>query len=433
MANNFDSNITRPLARVFLEKFESMRVMSKNVNTQLLQGKFNPSTGDTVDVKRPTDYTSVRTPKGDITAETPSDIVTGKASGIVQDYFTTFVDYDEADEAIQMDQIDQLLAPLATRIVTDLELDFAAFMAHNSALVSTDVAYAGYGASIKNWGDVANAGALMSSIGIPTDAPWYMTVNPYTQVLLADVQATSIGSVDSLISPAFRRATISEDFAGMRVMKGTTLPLIVHSTGADRAGVLTAAGNQTYVAAKDTMTFDLAVSGFTSGLVVNAGELITITGGPHLLNQSTREAFVNGVGANIEWTGTVTTAVTLTGGAGTIVVTGAPVFDTVAGAVVQQSVDSVFAGNEVATLQGTQTTSDQPALFWHRDAFALASVPIKKLHSTDTLATTEDGLQFRVSKGSDFLANSQSVRFDFRPAYGVLNPYFAGQAWSLTA
>jgi hypothetical protein len=61
----------------------------------------------------------------------------------------------------------------------------------------------------------------------------------------------------------------------------------------------------------------------------------------------------------------------------------------------------------------------------------VGSVPIKKLHSTDTVATTEDGLQFRVSKGSDFLANEQKIRFDFRPAYGVMNPFFAGQGWGV--
>ena len=42
MANNFDSNITRKLMRSFLNAFESERVLSKNVNTQLFQGAFNP-------------------------------------------------------------------------------------------------------------------------------------------------------------------------------------------------------------------------------------------------------------------------------------------------------------------------------------------------------------------------------------------------------
>ena len=67
--------------------------------------------------------------------------------------------------------------------------------------------------------------------------------------------------------------------------------------------------------------------------------------------------------------------------------------------------------------------------FWHKQGFSIGSVPIKKLHSTDTLATTEDGLQMRVSKGVGFLENQQKVRFDFRPAYAALNPFFAGHGW----
>ena len=120
MANNFLSNFTNKLMRVFLEKFETARVLSRNVDTQLLDGKFDPSTGDTVFFKRPTDYTSERDPDGDLSGKTAKDIVTGKASGVVQDYFTVHVDFNEADEAIKMDQLDQLLAPMATRIVTDM-------------------------------------------------------------------------------------------------------------------------------------------------------------------------------------------------------------------------------------------------------------------------------------------------------------------------
>ena len=123
MANNFDSNFSRKLMRSFLDKFENERVITKNVDTQLFAGKFNPSTGDSIDVKRPTDYVSVRTATGDVSGATKSDITTGKATATVQDYFTAFVDYDEADEAIKMDQLDELLAPMATRIVTDFETD----------------------------------------------------------------------------------------------------------------------------------------------------------------------------------------------------------------------------------------------------------------------------------------------------------------------
>ena len=168
MANNFDSNITQKLARVFLEKFETKRVLSKNVDTRLIATNgFNPSTGDTVDYKRPTDYISQRTSDGDVSSTTASSIITGKASAVVQDYFTVEVDYQEADEAIKMDQIDELLAPMATRIVTDFEVDFASHMMQNSGLLSGTV-----GTAVSSWDHVADAGATLETPGVPMDGDW---------------------------------------------------------------------------------------------------------------------------------------------------------------------------------------------------------------------------------------------------------------------
>ena len=124
-------------------------------------------------------------------------------------------------------------------------------------------------------------------------------------------------------------------------------------------------------------------------------------------------------------TGTVTTAVTLDGsGAGNLTVTGPAIFE--ASGQYNTVSQSPLSG-DVVTLSGAASTLIQPNLFWHKQAFSVGSVPIKKLHSTDTVATTEDGLQFRVSKGVGFLENEQKVRIDFRPAYGVMNPFFAGQ------
>ena len=113
-------------------------------------------------------------------------------------------------------------------------------------------------------------------------------------------------------------------------------------------------------------------------------------------------------------------------GAGTLVVAGPGIFEA-AGAF--NTIDTAIADNDVITMLNADSTLFQPNLFWHKQAFGIGSVPIKKLHSTDTLATTEDGLQFRVSKGVGFLENNQKVRVDFRPAYSVLNPFFAGQGW----
>lgn len=424
MPNNFDSNFTRKLARVFLDKFESNRVLSKNVNTQLLSGRFDPSTGDTVDFKRPTDYRSVRTANGDVSGETKSDIVTGKASGVVQDYFTAFVDYDEADEAIKMDQIDELLAPMARRIVTDMEVDYASFMMKNAGLLSGTV-----GTAATTWDHISEWSALLESTGIPMDDQWCASVNPFTKRSLASNQRSlgAGGSAGSLISEAHKKAIISENFAGFdKVMTATTLASYTTGSGADRVGALAATPTATYVAAKDTMTQSLALSGFNANLAIKAGETITVTG-RNRLNLSTRTPIIDETGAAVEFTATVTADVTLDGaGAGTVIVTGPGIFEANGQ---YNTVASALTSGDVVTIGGSADTLYQPNLFWHKNAYAIGSVPIKKLHSTDTLMTTEDGLQMRVSKGVGFLENNNKVRFDFRPAYGVMNPFSAGQGW----
>lgn len=430
MANSFDSNFTRQLARVFLEKFDSERVLSKNVNTQLLKGRFNPASGENVDFKRPTDYLSVRTATGNIAGETASNITTGKATGTVQEYFTAFVDFDEADEAIKMDQLDQLLAPLATRIKTDFELDFAKFMMNNTGLSSGNV-----GTAVTTWKHIARAGAIMEASGIPMDGDWMYGVNPFTQVELADTNRSlgAGGVAGNLVKTAVDRAMIADNFAGMKVMTATTLATYTPGAETDRVGTLSATPNVTYLAAKDTMTQVLAITGFAATLVIPAGSRVTVTAGTgaiNRLNLSTRELMIDETASPVVWTGTVTTAVTLSGGAGNITVTGPMIFEAATGGngafnTVSQSPLSA----DVVTISGTASTPVQPNLFWHKQAFGIGSVPIKKLQSVDTIATTEDGLQFRVSKGSDFLTNVQKIRFDFRPAYAVLNPFFAGQSF----
>ena len=421
MANSFDSNFTNKLMRVFLEKFETARVLSKNVNTQMLDGKFDPSTGDTVFFKRPTDYTSFRNATGDLTSSTADDIITGKASGIVQDYFTVHVDYNEADEAIKMDQLDQLLAPMATRIVTDLELDFGEFMLKNSGLLAGT-----FGTAVTTWSDVAEAGSVLKSHGIPEDDTWTYALNPFTAATLADVQRSlgAGGSAGALVKTAHEKAMITSNFAGLDVMTSTALASFTTNATGDRVGAINGTPTVTYLAAKDTMTQSIVVDGFgTFSGTINAGEIIQITG-RNRLNLSTRKAIVNGSGANVVWTAVLTADATLSSGAGTFIVSGPAIFES-SGA--YNTVDSALADNDVVTLLGSDSTLYQPNLFWHKQAFSIGSVPIKKLHSTDTLGTTEDGIQLRVSKGSDFTKNTQQVRFDLRPAYAALNPFFAGQ------
>ena len=422
MANSINL-FTRKLMAGMLEAFETKRVISKTVNTQLLSGAFGSGTGANVDFPRPTDYVSNRTSEGDISGTTAAPIITCKATATVQDYITVEVDYQEADQAINMaGQAEQdFYDSMAQRIVTDLEVDFASFAHLNTALVSGDP-----GNAVSTWGNVANAGALLSSTGVPT-GPWTYVGNPFMQVALADIQR-SLGAVDTLVSQAFKDVTLANNFAGFKVLTSTALNSVTTGIFADKAGTLSGTPTATYDSVKNTMTQSLAVTGLTAAGVVKAGEIIQVTG-RNRLNLSSKQPVLDASGAQVLWTATVTADVTLSGGAGTLVCTGPAIFESGSGLGGYNSVDTALTSGDVVTLLYPASAVTQPNLFYHRDAFGIGSVPIEKLFSTDTIGTTKDGLQLRCSKGASIRENKQIVRFDLRPAYAALNPFFAGQGF----
>lgn len=422
MANSLSSNITRPLAKVFLEAFESARVITKTVDTQLLAGKFNPSSGSNVDFKRPHDYRTIRTSGGDISSSTKSDIIAGKATGTVQNYFTAATEWSNVQEALELDQLDQILAPMAKRIVTDLELDFASYMLKNASL-----RYGTHGTAVSTWSHVAGAGATMDAVGIsPSDERYYL-MNPFTVASLASAQS-GLSANDSLIRTAWENAQISTNFGGLRALSATTLASFTSGTGADRAGTLSAAPDATYLTAKDTMTQSLAVTAFQANMVVKAGDMVTIAS-VNRLNLSTRATMVNASGTAVAWTGVVTADVTLgASGEGTLVVAGPAIYEATGQ---YNTVTAAPANGAVVTILSASATLYQPNLFYNKQAFGLGTVKLPKLYSTDTVATTEDGMSIRISKYSDGNANTQKVRFDLLPAYAVFNPMFAGQGFGV--
>jgi hypothetical protein len=421
MPNNLSSNITRKVARIFLDKFESARVLTKTVDTQLLSNKFNPSTGSIVDFKRPTDYRSIRTSGGDISASTKSDIIAGKASGVVQDYFTVATEWTNIQEALELDQLDEILAPMATRLVTDLELDWSSYMVKNANLK-----YGNPGTAIDAWSDVAGAAAFMDSVGVPMDGEKYYVVNPFVAATLASAQSALLAN--KLVETAWEKAQISANFGGLRALTASTLASYTSGTASDRAGTLASNPTVTYVAAKDTMQQSLAVTGFSANATVKAGEIITIAA-RNRLNLSTRRPILDASGATIIFSGVVTADVTLgASGEGTLVVSGAAIYEANGQ---YNTVASAPVSGDVVTLLGSASTLYQPAMFYHKQAFGLGTVKLPKLYEGDTIATTEDGMSIRVTKYSDGDANKQKIRFDLLPAYATFNPFFAGQGFGV--
>ena len=420
MANNFESNFTRKVMEHTIAPFESSRVLSKNVNTQLFAGKFNPQSGTVIDVKRPLDQTVIETADGDIST-TRSDIIYGKATATVQNYITVAVDYNEVDAALKMGDKSELWRSIGSRMVTKLETNFAAFAMKNLGLN-----YGDPDQGVDSWAEVAGAGALMKSSGVDDSKPWCYFLNPYSQVALATEQR-SLG-VNPEAGSANSKATVAANFAGFDVKTATTLATYTMPTTGDLVGAVNGTMDVSYATAKDTMTQVITVDSIgTFTGTIPAGAVIKITG-RNRLNLNTRQPIVDASGASIVFMGTVTADASLTSGAGSLIITGPAIYEA-AGA--YNTVDSAVADNDIVTIMGTDATTFQPNLFWHPDALTIASVPLEKLHSTDTNALTDDGLQIRCSKFSDGAANKQTVRFDLLPAFGCMNPLMGGHGYGV--
>lgn len=424
--NNLDSNTTSKVLRAFNKGFEMDRVLTKTINTSTFKGQFTPQFGDTVAVKRPHQAVSKRTPTGDITGMDKNKIISGKANGVVQDYITVDLDWENLEEAIQLDQLDEILMPYGAECANALETSLGNFMVENAGLT-----YGTPGTAITKWTDVAGANALMDSIGVPTTGEHYYITNPFNVTNLASAQS-GLTSADGLVRTAWQNAQIATPFAGLRALSSNSLT--TYQAGADtaRSGTLLAAPVQTYLSAKDSMIQTLSLTGLDTGITdaILPGETIVITTALRThINIRSRTVAFDDSGAQIQWKFRVVTGGD-TDGSGNVSVQ-------VTNSAINEAVgqyNNIFTELEAGdgfTILGTEDVIYQPSLFYHKDAFSLETVNLPRLAATEGSSVTRDGFNIRFTKYSDGDANVQKARFDLLPVFAVLNPLFAGHGFGV--
>ena len=443
MANNLNSNVTNKVARIFLEEFESQRVASRTVNTTLLTPEFTPQFGDTIRIKRPHQYKSISTPDGDITIDVPTttapyvknNIISGSALATVQNYITVPIEWTNRQEALDLDQLREIIRPAAQECVTTFETNFIRFMINNCGL-----SYGTTGNPLTKWGDVASFQALLSSIGCPMSGNTYALMNPFMTRNLADTQTGLASGSNNLVTSAWEKAQISRNFGGLQAL--TSNSLTSFQSGAlptsDRSGTLASEPNATYVVAKDSMQQTLLLTGLGSTLIspgINAGDVIEFTGpgsdARSRINVKTRQVAFDEAGNAIPWRCTVLEDANVTAaGAATVIVSAAAIHETVNLQPGQyNNISAALAAADAFTILGAVDTFYQPNIFYHEEAFGIGTIRLPKLHTWDTVAETADGISIRVTKYSDGDTNTQQIRFDLLPIHSCFNPLFAGQGW----
>lgn len=417
--NKLDSNVSQIVLKKFLPGFMSDLVLAKTVDRQLLAGEINSSTGDSVSFKRPHQFSSLRSPTGDISGQTKNNIVSGKATGRVGNYITVAVEYTQLEEAIKLNQLDEILAPVRERIVTDLETELAQFMMRNGAL-----SLGSPNTPINKWSDVAQTASFLKDLGVEKGEN-YAVMDPWSAQRLADAQS-GLHASDQLVRTAWEQAQIASNFGGIRALMSNGL---ASRTQGAFGGTLTVSTTPTvtYDAVKDTYQFQLVLAGATASITgfLKAGDQIKFTS-TYWLQQQSKQVLYNG-SAPISFTATVLADANSTaGGAVTVTLSGVPIYD----AAPQQQYNAVSravtSGDEV-TVIGTASQTMKPNLFYNKFFCGLGTIPLPKLNSIDSAVATYEGFSIRVHKYADGDANVQKMRFDLLPAYVCYNPHMGGQ------
>ena len=418
MANNLNGNVSQIVLKKFAPMFQNDCVLVKTVDRQLIQGEINPNTGDTVYLKRPHQFASTRTADGDISATTTQNLISGKIPAKISNYCTVEVAYSQLEEAIKLNQLDQILKPISERINTDIEIELAKFIQQNGAL-----SLGSPGTAISKWSDVAQTGSMLKDLGVDSGNN-YAVMDPWAAQNLAEKQG-QIGAVDQLVRTAWENAQISGNFGGVRALMSNGLAARVTGSAAGAAGItVKTTPTATYDSVKDSYQMSIVLTGAT-GLTLKAGDQLEFATS-YWLNQQSKQQLVKN-GSAIKFTATVLTDATAVGADITVTVSGAAIVD---GTNAQYNTVSaaITAGMAVA-VKGVASTTYKPNLFYNEKAIAMGTVELPKLHSIDSavMSSPRTGLSIRVHKYSDGRANKQMMRFDVLPAFSILNPHMCGQ------
>lgn len=425
LPNDYQSNTNKKLLKSFIKGFESSTVLTNTVSKQLVNEIDSstggtPGAGDPVAMKRPTQYVPQRTPDGNMTAQDTNPVRTGKVVGNVSEngYITVFVENTQIEEALETDQLDELLRPIAEDMVVECESELVKYMTKNAALVtgSPDTA-------ISKWSDVARAGALFKESGAPAGKK-YAAINSFDETVLADIQ-TQLG-VNPQVNEAWAGAVVKERFAGLDQVL-TTNNLDEYTSGTESAGLtVSATPSSTYTAFKDSYQMQITLTGATPTTgTLNAGQQLQFASSL-LLNMRNRK-IVRESSAGVPITLTVLEDA-VADGAGNIIVqlSGAAINETsVDGA--YNTVSKAIEAGDAVTVLGTPDTSYRPALAYCEGFVGMGSVVLPKLHALDSMIVNHKGMSIRVHKFSDGVGNKNRYRFDILPTFACFNPFWGMQ------
>jgi len=229
------------------------------------------------------------------------------------------------------------------------------------------------------------------------------------------VSAQSGLYVERLAGEAYREGDMG-NIAGLDTFWSQNVPTLTAGTRTTPAAVNGAAQQVTYTGAQmNTYTQSLAVDGLGVSTTIKAGEVFTIAG-VYAVNpvSKTKLSFLQQFVVTADATATA-------GGAATLTISPAII---VSGAF--QSVDAAPADNAVVTFKQAASAIDTSSFAFHKNAFALAMVPLEKPEGAVNVGTASHrGITVRVVPYYDGTNDVNKWRLDVLYGFSAIDPRLA--------
>jgi hypothetical protein len=309
--------------------------------------------GETVSIRRPTDFT-VRTT---MTASA-QDVVEGKIALTVDQPRGVDFAFTSTDLTLQIGELsERVIKPAMVQLANSVDAFVHSLYTGVPNWVGTP------GQTINSYTDFGKAPERLSEMGVP--------LSDRSAVLSPADNWGLLGSQTGLFiqdaaKGAYREGSLGK-IGGVDTFE--TQNVATHTTGTFAGTTLVKGASQVsaYATVKDTMTQNLIVDGFTSATpALKAGDVFTIAD-VYAVNPVSK--------ATLPFLKQFTVTANVTGSANEATMVIYPAIIT-SGAF--QNVSAAPADNAAVTFLGTQSTNYRQNLVFHKNAFALVSVPLVK-------------------------------------------------------
>lgn len=360
--------------------------------------------GETISIRKPTDFT-VR----DGAVMSTQDVVEGKTTITVDKRKGVDFKFSSQDLTLKISQLsDRVIKPAMVQLANQIDRDVMALYASVPSWVGTP------GQKIDSYTDFAKGPERMDEMANPTDDRSAVLSPADHWGLLGSQTALYI---QDAAKGAYRQGSLGM-IGGVDTYMSQNVP--THTVGVATGTPKVDGGTQgsAYVDVKDTNSQSLVTKGWTNSItgILKAGDVITLDG-VYAVNPVTKATlpflrqFVVKADAD---SGASTGPATLTISPA-IVATGA-----------FQNCSAVPADNAAITVIGTGGTGYRQNMIFHRNAFALVTVPlVSPPGAVDVSRQTYKGTSVRVIPVYDGVNDVSSWRLDILYGTKAIDPRLA--------